>query len=125
MLSATSRGDAVWCPAVPVAVLPQAVSIQAGGPDYIHDGAHNAETVEALRHGVRLAGYDWYPTGFRAPAAALLSLAPGVDSATGVVGWAVGLTLLAPLALFGFGAVLWPDLRIGAAGALLLALTSV
>ena len=109
---------------IPLAVLPQAVSIQAGVPDYIHDGAHHAETVEALRHGARLAGFDWYPTGFHAPAAALLSLVPTIDSASGAVGWAVGLTLVAPLAVFGFGAALWGDLRIGAAGAVLLALSS-
>ncbi len=49
---------------------------------------------------------------------------PTIDSASGVVGWAVGLTLIAPLAVFGFGAAVWRDLRIGAAGALLLALSS-
>src|SRR5207248_3286764 len=49
---------------VPFVVLPQAVSIQAGVPDYAHDGAHHAETVDALRRGVRIAGFAWYPTGF-------------------------------------------------------------
>jgi hypothetical protein len=109
---------------IPLVVLPQAISIQAGVPDYTHDGAHHAETVDALRHGSRIAGFAWYPTGFHAPAAALLSLVPAVDSASGVVDWAVGLTLLAPLAVFSFGAAVWRDLRVGAAGAILLALTS-
>src|SRR5207245_4835005 len=65
----------------------------------------------------------WYPSGFHAPAAVLLSLLPVIDSASGAVGWAVGLTLLAPLAVFGFARALWTDTRVAAASALVLALT--
>jgi hypothetical protein len=110
--------------AISMVVLVQAVSVRAGVPDYVHDGATHAELVEALRHGRRIAGLAWYPTGFHAPAAALLSLVPALDSASGAVDWAVGLTLLAPLAVFGFGFALWREPRAAAAGALLLALTS-
>jgi hypothetical protein len=57
---------------VPLLVLGPAVFVQAGVPDYVHDGATHAEIIDALRHGVRLPGFDWYPTRFHAPAAALL-----------------------------------------------------
>jgi len=104
-------------------VLGQSVSVQAGVPDYVHDGAFHTEMIDALRRGSPLPGYGWYPSGFHAPAAALLSLVPAVDSASGAVGWAVGLTLLAPLAMFGFTRALWTDTRVAAASALVLALT--
>jgi hypothetical protein len=109
---------------VPPMILWQAASIRAGVPNYVHDGAHHAETIEALRRGGRVEGFGWYPVGFHAPAAALLALVPGVDSASGAVGWGVGLTLLAPLALFGFAGAVWRDLRVSAVSALLLALTN-
>ena len=93
-------------------VLGQSVSVQAGVPDYVHDGAFHTEMIDALRRGSPLPGYGWYPSGFHAPAAALLSLVPAVDSASGAVGWAVGVTLLAPLAMFGFTRALWTDTRV-------------
>jgi hypothetical protein len=108
---------------IPLVVLLQAVSIQSGVPDYVHDGAHHVETIDSLRQGVPLTGLGWYPTGFHAPVAALLSLVPAIDSATGGVDWAAALTILAPLAVFGFGMALWRDERVAAAGALLLAIT--
>lgn len=106
-----------------VLVLLQAVSIQAGIPDYVHDGAFHAEMIDALRKGTPDARYAWYPSGFHAPAAALLALVPGLDAASGAVGWAAGITLLAPLAMYGFTRAVWHDVRVAAASALVLALT--
>src|SRR5437879_2903986 len=104
-------------------VLGQSVSVQAGVPDYVHDGAFHTEMIDSLRRGSPLPGYGWYPSGFHAPAAAVLSLLPAIDSASGAVGWAVGLPLVAPLAMFGFTRALWTDTRVAAASALVLALT--
>jgi hypothetical protein len=108
---------------IPVAVLLPTVFVQAGVPDYVHDGATHAELVEALRNGTRVAGFDWYPIGFHAPIAAWLSLVPNLDTATGIVGWAIAMTLLAPIAMFGFTIVLSADATVAAASALLLMLT--
>lgn len=109
---------------IPAVVLATTTFVQSGVPDYSYDGPFHAETVEAMRHGGLIAGAGWYPTGFHGPAAALLSLVPSIDSATGVVGWATAFTLLAPLTLFGLTVAVWGDRRVGAAAALLLALTS-
>ena len=109
--------------AIGLIVLGVSVSVRAGVPDYVHDGAHHAETIDALRRGSPLPGYGWYPSGFHAPVAALLSLLPGVDSAAGAVGWAAGVTLLGPLTVYGLTFGLWKDARVAAVAALLLALT--
>ena len=109
---------------IPALVLWTTVSVQSGVPDYSYDGPYHVETVEAMRHGALIAGAGWYPTGFHGPVAALLSLFPWIDSATGVVAWAAGLTLVAPLVVFAFATAIWGHVRVGAAAALLLALTS-
>jgi hypothetical protein len=49
---------------------------------------------------------------------------PAIDSASGAVGWALALTFLGPLAVFGFACSVWNDTRVGLAAALLLDLTS-
>jgi hypothetical protein len=52
-----------------------------------------------------------------------LQLTPWVDSAAGAYGLGLGLTLLAPLAVFGLGVAIWRHLVAASAGALLVSLT--
>jgi hypothetical protein len=54
---------------------------------------------------------------------AVLQLAPWVDTATGAYGLGIGLTLLAPVAVFGLGAAIWRNLLAASSGALLIGLT--
>jgi hypothetical protein len=86
-----------------------------------HDGATHVETVVALEHGARWAG--WYPPGVHTLLAAVLSVAPGLDAAQAAAEAAFGLTLLAPLAVFGFGYVVTGRPGLAALGAIFLSLT--
>jgi hypothetical protein len=105
---------------VPLAV----VSLAFGGLDVPlsgHDGAHHVETIAALEGGARWAG--WYPPGFHTMLAALVSVAPWVDTALRVLDAAFGIALLAPLATFGFGYAVTGRATLAALGAVFLAFT--
>jgi len=88
-----------------------------------HDGAFHVETIDALRRGQPLGG--WYPIGFHASAAAVLGLAPWVDTARGTTELAEGLTVLAPLCTYGLARALGQPRRIAATAAAVLAVTFV
>lgn len=88
-----------------------------------HDGAYHVEVIQAFRTGARLNGADWYPPGFHATVAAFLQLLPWVDSAAGAFGASLGLSLLAPLVVFGLGCTAWRNPLFAAAGAVVVALT--
>jgi hypothetical protein len=101
-----------------------AVGVAFGGfqaPLSPHDGAFHVETIDKFRRGV--AFLDWYPPGLAALFGASLQLMPWIDSAAGAYGLGLGLTLVAPLAIFGLGATIWRDLRAASAAALLVSFT--
>jgi hypothetical protein len=106
---------AVSCVAMGVAF----AAVQA--PLSPHDGAAHVETSDAFRRGAALA--NWYPPGLAALFGAVLQLLPSVDSAAGAEQLGLGLTLLAPIAVFGLGAALWRNLLAASAAAVLLTLT--
>jgi hypothetical protein len=88
----------------------------------VHDGAFHVEIVESLRLGT----YDdqtWYPRAFHASVAAVLGLLPWLDTARGTTEAALGLALLAPLAIFAFAVRLGVGIRTSALCAAMLALT--
>src|SRR5262252_7517856 len=82
-----------------------------------HDGAFHVETTDTFRRGAAQAG--WYPPGLAALFGAVLQLLPWVDTAAGGFGLGLGLTLLAPLAVFGLGVAVWRSLLPASAAALL------
>jgi Family of unknown function (DUF6541) len=86
-----------------------------------HDGASHTEAIQAYRSG--LAWANWYPPGLPTLFAAWLQALPWIDSAQGAVDLGMSLPPLAALAVFGLGVAVWRDLRIAAAGALLLGFT--
>jgi hypothetical protein len=88
-----------------------------------HDGAFHVEVSEMFRQGSELA--SWYPPGLGALFGAVLQLTPWVDTAAGAFGLGLGLTLLAPLAVFGLGVAVWRNLLAASAGTLLVSLTHV
>src|SRR6266568_1367168 len=106
--------------ALPALVLGSALAgVEA--PVSTHDGAFHVETIDALRHG----GYvpTWYPLGFHASVAAVLGLAPWLDSARGTPELAIGLAVLAPLAVFALGLTLGLDMLVAAMAAAILSIT--
>jgi hypothetical protein len=94
-----------------------------GAPVSNHDGAFHVETIDALRRGVHFD--TWYPRGYHAAIAAVLGLAPWVDSARGTTEASEGLTILAPLAVFGLARRLGASPRVAAVAALIQALTFI
>ncbi|MBV9599687.1 MAG: hypothetical protein JOZ87_22925 [Chloroflexi bacterium] len=87
------------------------------------DGAYHVETIDLFRRGTAVSSS--YPPGLAALFAAILQLAPWIDTATGGYGLALGLTLLAPIAVFGLGVAIWQNLRAASAAALLSSLTEL
>lgn len=123
---AFARQDRLAVVLLAAAVLVPIVSMgiafaQVGAPLSPHDGAFHVETSDAFRRGVSTA--TWYPPGLPALFGAVLQLTPWMDSAAGGFGLGVGLSLLAPLAVFGLGAAVFRNLVAASAGALLAALT--
>lgn len=92
-------------------------------PVSTHDGAFHVETIDLLRHGDSIQ--MWYPVGFHTTAAALLGLVPWLDTARGTVDVALGLAMLAPLALCTLGVSIGLRPLQASVGALVLALTYV
>lgn len=90
-------------------------------PVSTHDGAFHVEAVDKLRLGIAVGG--WYPTGFHSTVAAVLRFVPWIDTARGTQDAALGLAVLAPLAVFSLGLALGLDALVAAIGALVLALT--
>lgn len=90
-------------------------------PVSTHDGAFHVETVDKLRLGIAVGG--WYPTGFHSTVAGVLRFVPWIDTARGTQDAALGLAVLAPLAVFSLGLALGLDALVAAIGALVLALT--
>jgi hypothetical protein len=90
-------------------------------PVSTHDGAFHVETIDSLRHGTFVQ--TWYPVGFHASVAALLGMAPWLDSARGTLEAAQGLAILAPLAVVAVGLTLGADILIACVAAVILALT--
>jgi hypothetical protein len=86
-----------------------------------HDGASHTEAIQAYRLGLRWI--DWYPPGLPVLFAAWLQAVPWIDSAQGAVDLGMSLPPLAALGVFGLGVAVWRDLRMAAAGALLLGFT--
>ncbi len=106
---------------VPVVVVAIALA-GLGAPLSTHDGAFHVETIQFLELGN--PWNDWYPVGFHRMVAAFLTLVPWVDTAQAVTQAALGLALMAPLALFGMGVAVWPGRPLPAAiAALLLGVT--
>lgn len=90
-------------------------------PVSTHDGAYHVEIIDSLRHGVSIQ--TWYPMGFHASVAAVLELAPWLDSARGTFQTAEGLAILGPLAVLALGLALGLGINIASIGALILAVT--
>jgi len=86
-----------------------------------HDGAFHVETTDSFRQG--LARVTWYPPGLAALFGAVLQIVPWIDTAAGVDQLGVTLSWLAPLAMFGLGALVWRNLVVASLGALLTSLT--
>ena len=108
--------------AVLVPVISMGVAfVRVQAPLSPHDGAFHVETTDAFRRGAAAA--TWYPPGLAAAFGAVLQLTPWLDSAAGAFGLGLGLTLLAPIVVFGLGAAVWRNLVAAAAGALLVSLT--
>jgi hypothetical protein len=106
--------------ALPALVLGSALAgVEA--PVSTHDGAFHVETIDALRHGVYIP--TWYPLGFHASVAAVLGLAPWLDTARGTPELAIGLAVLAPVAVFSLGLTLGLDVLVAAMAAAILSLT--
>ncbi|MGI9146694.1 MAG: DUF6541 family protein [Chloroflexota bacterium] len=109
-------------PAVPAALLGFAFA-GLDVPVSNHDGVFHVETVDALRRGV---GFEtWYPRGYHASVAAVLGFTPWVDSARGTAEASEGITILAPLAVFGLGRSLGARPRLAAVAAIFQALTFI
>ena len=86
-----------------------------------HDGAFHVEMIDRLRRGLPVE--TWYPMGFHTSAAAVLGLAPWLDTARGAFEAAQGLAMLAPLAIFALGLAFGLEPLVAATGAVILALT--
>jgi hypothetical protein len=107
---------------VPIGLLGAALA-SVDAPVSTHDGAFHVETIDQLRRGVAIDG--WYPMGFHASAAAVLRLAPWLDTARGTAEVTQALAMLAPLGIFALGRGLGLGTRVSALGALILALTYI
>jgi hypothetical protein len=88
-----------------------------------HDGAFHVETTDAFRRGA--AQLDWYPPGLAALFGGALQVLPWVDTAAGGYGLGLGLSLLAPVAVFGLGVAIWRNLVAASAAAVLVGLTYI
>lgn len=88
-----------------------------------HDGAFHVETTDAFRRGA--AQLDWYPPGLAALFGGVLQVLPWVDTAAGTYGLGLGLSLLAPLTVFGLGVAVWRSLLAASAAAVLVGLTYI
>src|ERR671933_772342 len=88
-----------------------------------HDGAFHVETSDAFRRGA--AQLDWYPPGLAALFGGVLQVLPWVDTAAGTYGLGLGLSLLAPVAVFGLGVAVWRNLLAASASAALVSLTYI
>jgi hypothetical protein len=86
-----------------------------------HDGAFHVERIAGVLQGQDVA--PWYPMGFHASLAAVLGLAPWLNSARGVAEAAQGISILAPLAVFGLARRLGSARMAAALAALIQALT--
>jgi len=86
-----------------------------------HDGAFHVETIQAMRSGFGWAG--WYPPGLAALFGATLQDLPWVDTAAGAFQLSLGLSLVAPLLVFGLGLATWHDPLVAALAALMAAVT--
>jgi uncharacterized protein DUF6541 len=86
-----------------------------------HDGAFHVETSDAFRQAAAVS--DWYPPGLAALFGAFLQITPWIDTAAGGAWLGMGLTLLAPLVVFGLGLAVWRNAVAASAGALLVSLT--
>jgi hypothetical protein len=116
-LAATLLGAALLVPFVSIGV----AFAQVQAPLSPHDGAFHVETSDAFRLATGVS--NWYPPGLAALFGAVLQVAPWVDTAAGAYALGVGLTLLAPLAVFGLGVAVWRNLMAASVGALLISLT--
>src|SRR3982074_2544903 len=83
------------CAAVLPAVLLGAAFADLDVPSNNHDGVFHVEIVDALRSGLHFD--TWYPRGYHAAVAAVLGLAPWVDTARGTAEVSEGVSVLAPL----------------------------
>jgi hypothetical protein len=92
-------------------------------PTNNHDGIYHVEIVDALRRGVHFD--TWYPRGYHAAIAAVIGLAPWVDSARGTAEASEGLSVLATLAVFGLGRALGARAIVAALAAAIQALTFI
>ena len=123
---ATARcryGEVAWliaALAVPIIVMGVAFhGVEA--PLSTHDGAFHVEAIDSLRRGQSLQG--WYPPGLDASFAAILQLTPWRDSAAGSFEVALGLSVLAPLAVFGLASAVWREGTVAGVAALFASLT--
>src|SRR5439155_7195400 len=92
-------------------------------PSNNHDGIFHVEVVDALRGGLHFD--TWYPRGYHGSVAAVLGLAPWVDTARGAAEASEGLTVLASLAVFGLGRALGARPLVCAVAAVIQALTFI
>src|SRR5438067_362008 len=88
-----------------------------------HDGAFHVETTEAFRRGA--ARLDWYPPGLAALFGGVLQVLLWVDTAAGTYDLGMGLSLLAPLVVFGLGVAVWRSLLAASAATVLVGLTYI
>lgn len=109
---------AVLLPAVLLGVAFAGIEV----PVSAHDGAFHVETIDALRQGSNTVS-TWYPSGFHSTMAALLALLPWLDSARGTLDLTQGLTILAPLCVFGLGIALGMRPLAAAVAAVIVAVT--
>jgi len=86
-----------------------------------HDGAFHVQTAHDFRIG--RSTLSWYPPGLAGTFGAVLQLAPWLDSAAGAFDFGMGLTLLAPVTIFGLGAATLRNLKAASAAALMAAFT--
>jgi hypothetical protein len=118
-LAAALFGAALIVPLVAMTVAFSHVQV----PFSPHDGAFHVERSDLFRRG--LHDSNPYPPGVSALFGAILQLTPGIDTAAGSYALALGLTLLAPIAVFGLGVAIWRNLLAASAGALLVTLTNL
>ncbi len=94
---------------------------QVQAPLSPHDGAFHVETSDAFRQGTAVS--DWYPPGLAALFGAVLQVVFWIDTAAGGAWLGMGLTLVAPVAVFGLGVAVFRNATAASVGALLVSLT--
>src|SRR5919204_2513694 len=124
LLMTAAVGLRAWRPSPLVVVVAAAPVVVLGVafaglevPVSNHDGAFHVETIDALRTGS--TGAFWYPRGYHASVAAFLALMPWLDTAGGTLDLSQGLSVLAPLAVFGLGRAAGLSARAAAIGGVL------